>query len=584
MKRKSTSGSAREMRINKLPEKLVKPKKIKFSLALLMCFNAVFAVHVYEVMEVTFTGNNNYENPYIDVNFDVTLVGPGAKTYTIPAFWDGENIWKARLVATEPGTWNWFTGNSQTKDSGLNDKIGSFTAEAWTEAQKEANPNRRGFIRVAPDKHALEYADGTPFFLIGDTWWSALTRTYRWSSSDCISKISFQDAVALRKEQGFNSINIIACFPTDNIKGIWHHITHGEKVAEDGTTPFEINGDDCDHLRINPGYFQQADQKYQHFWDNGFVVFLESVRRSESWPNQSSTEKDAFVNYTRYLRARWGCYNMIYSWLHMDATQNKSAWSSMIEKCISQLGPMPYGQLRTIMTPDVGSHKYWNRNIQTGLDLHNISNHNARQHGTAFPELRDIFFQENKPGYNIEGFYPDFFYANSPQGGLSQEEYAIFMAYGCVLNGGLPGYVWGDAYWGGTHYKTGDPHINGFNRWCAADMKHLASFILDEGHDYSSLKPASDTHLLNNYGEFIALAISDDNRTALGIVPRDTTGREIVIKDLPISEKYQLTWWDTENGAWQGQTELTCNGSGQIILPETPNGRRNWAFRLMMLE
>jgi hypothetical protein len=59
-----------------------------------------------------------------------------------------------------------------------------------------------------------------------------------------------------------------------------------------------------------------------------------------------------------------------------------------------------------------------------------------------------------------------------------------------------------------------------------------------------------------------------------------TTGSDIIIKDLPGSQKYQLEWWDIENGGWQGQTELTSSGGGKITLPETPNKRQSWAFRL----
>lgn len=164
MKRQCVSHNDRKMIFNSILEKLVISKKIKLTLMLFMCLNAVFAVHVYEVVEVSFSANNKYNNPYMDVNFDVTLNGPGGKTYTIPTFWDGENTWKVRLVATEPGTWNWSTGTGQTKDNGLDGKNGSFTAEAWTEAEKEINPNRRGFIRTASNNRSLEYADGTPFF------------------------------------------------------------------------------------------------------------------------------------------------------------------------------------------------------------------------------------------------------------------------------------------------------------------------------------------------------------------------------------------------------------------------------------
>jgi hypothetical protein len=42
----------------------------------------------------------------------------------------------------------------------------------------EQNPNRRGIIRATANGHALEYADGTPFFLIGDTHWSAFSFRY----------------------------------------------------------------------------------------------------------------------------------------------------------------------------------------------------------------------------------------------------------------------------------------------------------------------------------------------------------------------------------------------------------------------
>ena len=41
---------------------------------------------------------------------------------------------------------------------------------AWTEAEKQANPLRRGFLRPTANHHALEHADGTPFFALGDTW------------------------------------------------------------------------------------------------------------------------------------------------------------------------------------------------------------------------------------------------------------------------------------------------------------------------------------------------------------------------------------------------------------------------------
>ena len=80
-------------------------------------------------------------------------------------------------------------------------------------------------------------------------------------------------------------------------------------MAEDGSTPFEIrNPKDArfgvDYSRINPSYWQHADRKLKHMWEQGFVPFLETVRRHEKWPEENRAEKEAFTNYVRYLWAR----------------------------------------------------------------------------------------------------------------------------------------------------------------------------------------------------------------------------------------------------------------------------------------
>ena len=476
--------------------------------------NLFAAIHVYEVVEKTFSTDKAHVNPYIDVDLWVSLTGSGG-SYKIPAFWDGGHTFRVRLVATEPGTWNWSTGN-QTGDSGLDNKSGSFRAVAWSETEKQANPNRRGFVRVASNSHTLEYADGTPFFYTGDTWWSALTKIYSWNTDNCLAQISFQEAVALRKAQGFNGINIIASYPSDTIKGIWDKSSHGQKVAEDGTTPFAIADPQnakhgVDYTRINPTYWQQADRKWKHLWDNGFVPFMESVRRHEQWYSENSAERSAFVNYIRYLWARYGCYNMIFSWVHWDWDPKVlDEWKSMVNMAYSVLGEMPYGQPRTAMA--------WGSSLTTwrvepgavplgAFDVHNVSNKGRDyvMHGW----LRDIFYDAHpRPGINVEPFYPGWKQcAGKIPAGWDNRAMAQFQMYGSVLNGGFGGHAWGDTYYAGvatSPSKTsdisvppGDPHKNGFNHWGAASMGILKAFILDNGHDYRTLKPATLTHLVD---------------------------------------------------------------------------------------
>ena len=134
-------------------------------------------VHVFEIKEIILTAENQYDNPYTEVECWVELKGPDFNK-RVYGFWDGGQVFKVRLAATGPGVWYWTSGAEPSGDAGLNGQSGSFEAIRWTELEKGANNNRRGFIRATPNGHALQYADGTPFFFIGDTWWSAPTWRY----------------------------------------------------------------------------------------------------------------------------------------------------------------------------------------------------------------------------------------------------------------------------------------------------------------------------------------------------------------------------------------------------------------------
>ena len=125
-------------------------------------------VHVWEKQELTFTAARAYTNAYTEAVVWVDLTGPHFKK-RVYGFWDGGQTFRVRLVATEPGTWTWTSGSSPA-DGGPGRQERFVRGDAWTEAEKAANPLRRGFLRPTANHHALEHADGTPFFVLGDTW------------------------------------------------------------------------------------------------------------------------------------------------------------------------------------------------------------------------------------------------------------------------------------------------------------------------------------------------------------------------------------------------------------------------------
>src|SRR5690242_16424844 len=139
-------------------------------------------VHVWEKVELTFHAENSYANPYTSVEVWVDLKGPQFARHCY-GFWDGSNVFRVRVLATAPGTWTWRSGSNQ-KDPGLNGQRGRFDAVAWSEAEKEAVPTRRGLVKPSANGHAFEYADGTPYFLLGDTWYAAATFRFPWNDDD----------------------------------------------------------------------------------------------------------------------------------------------------------------------------------------------------------------------------------------------------------------------------------------------------------------------------------------------------------------------------------------------------------------
>ena len=88
---------------------------------------------------------------------------------------------KVRFVATAPGEWRWRSGSNQPDDAGLNGGRGRL-ARGGVDRGREAGEPQPPRLRA---RHARtgtrsQHADGTPFFLVGDTWLAASTWRLPW--------------------------------------------------------------------------------------------------------------------------------------------------------------------------------------------------------------------------------------------------------------------------------------------------------------------------------------------------------------------------------------------------------------------
>lgn len=91
------------------------------------------------VGEWTSRSTRNYENPFTDVAVDAAFTSPNGNTFTIPAFYDGDQVWRVRFSPGEPGRWSY--------------RIAAYPADpelSTTGVFEVSDRSTRGFLRATP--------------------------------------------------------------------------------------------------------------------------------------------------------------------------------------------------------------------------------------------------------------------------------------------------------------------------------------------------------------------------------------------------------------------------------------------------
>ena len=596
------------------------------------------AIHTWEVQEIALRSSRTYDNPYKDVECWVELKGPGfAKR--VYGFWDGGETFRVRVVATASGAWTWTSGSNQPSDTGLNRKSGTFTARDWTEAEKQANPNRRGFLRSTPNGHALQYADGTPFFLVGDTWLGAATWRLPLTAAAVDPNyepgpgVTFEAAVAYRKRQGFNSVSMIAAFPTwasdqypntyADRKGVYlRNAWEAFGMTVDGKSPtakamhdeqgyrsFEVlpNRDGlADFDRIVPHYFQSLDRKMQHLSDQGFVPMLETIRRDVAPPWKAYFNfNESFSRFVQYMASRYGAYNFVFSKVHFDIyLRNYSITGAEFNEALNyhykKYGPMPFGQPVTALIDHSTAVTFGHADQAPWITMHATGN-KPRDHG-IYAALEALFrLSPPYPAIDLEPYYTGWMHQNNvvagerPQPDTDRDNYfARAQMYGCVLSGALAGHVHGTAayditvdtepagtrpyFWQALRYRS------------AAYMQPLARFVMSEGAKYRDLEPASES---------LSPRKADGSRDAgldgwsfmmrtpardFALLYFENQAHRARASGWNPNAEYTMSWFNTQTGEWQAGTTLHADAQGAMQLPPFPGGQdvagTDWAARI----
>lgn len=603
-------------------------------------------VHVWEMKEITLEAGQEYLNPYSDVDCWVALEGPGFSK-RVYGYWDGGNTFKVRLVATTAGNWSWQSGSNQPGDEGLNSQSGTFTAVEWTEGEKEENPVRHGFIRSTPNGHALQYDDGTPFFLVGDTWLTASTWRLPFRNAPTSGNyvpgpgIGFEDAVMYRKNQGFNSVSMIACFPnweadihpstyadSNGIflrnawekfgyevpggSGYWGSFTAKNTRDELGNLPFEMSEEHegvADFNRINPAYFQSLDKKMKFLSEVGFVPLLETVRRDmgPSWDAYFDFN-ESYARFVQYLASRYGAFNFIFSEIHLDwipddFSLTAGEFNEALTNHLDKYGPMPFGQPVTVLINNSTYAQFGHGKDAPWLTMHSVGN-KPRDHRVA-DAIETLFHLEPPyPAINFEPYYTGWDHEINKPGGerppanSDRDNYfARAQMYGSVLSGGLSGHVHGTAAYDIT--STGEPAGARPHFWdalkyeSATYMKPLRDFILSEGEEYRELEPArKDVHPNkapdapeNGLDGWASMMRTPDKHLALLYFENNCVLP--VLQEFSPGSDYSFQWYDPVTGEWLEAIKVKADRNGELHIPPFPDsGNRpfnDWAAKIVAI-
>ena len=581
-------------------------------------------VHVWEKVEIPLHAIGAHDNPYADLEVWVDLEGPGFAKRCY-GFWDGGNTFRVRVLATTPGTWTWRSG-SRPRFPGLSDAAGTFTAAAWTEEEKKANPCRRGVIRASANGHAFEYADGTPFFLVADTWWATPTFRYPWHDDDeprpMGPKAGFQDYVRFRRKQGYNCIAMIAAFPhwhNDGkparldapdgtvIRAAWPQAgTKSAKTMTDeaGRRPFLFPGkvpgfEDVvpDLERIHPAYFQSLDRKIDYLNAQGFVPFIEVARRDigQVWMKHYPWP-ESYARYIQYVWSRYQANICLFSPIHFDTPAKSipaAEWNRAANGVIEQFGLPPFGTLCGTNANPSSLRNWGHVDKARWLGFHQIGN---RRTHDCYAFLTEIFeARPPLPGINGEPYYDGM---EDAEGGSQKAAlYCRSAMYGSVLSGGLGGHIYGAGGWKGGMWSgevetaSKDP-IWRVIQWPSAEQtRHLPSFVLSEGRRYQDLIPAADAVSPRMSGKPKGLTgwaycARTADRTLFLLYFEKGCPQATVSAALP-GARYAATWLDPRTGEWAKAAAdgLPADTKGTIRLPAFPGGRStsaaDWALKLI---
>ncbi len=309
-------------------------------------------VKKFGVYEVTLRGAGSVANPF-DMMATVTFTPPSgqAKAQTVYAFYDGDNIWRARVYVSEPGAWRW--SSACATDKGLGGKTGAF---------KAVDSKLRGRLLPHPrnPRHWIT-EDGRWFLNLSDTPYFLLCKF-----DGNGQPIPFEDFTAYVRDvvaHGITSVRSIA-------------VSGPKSYDRTGTLRWDAIFADAGLSAFRVGNFQETDRRLQWLLDNypdlyvQFILLPRGVpwRWDETfWTKMSGAQKERLL---RYLIARYAAYPQIFWLIVNDAHYAPDNLNQPDQVDVAGMPRAPAYPNNIAMAREVGAyfkqHDPWRHPLSTG--------------------------------------------------------------------------------------------------------------------------------------------------------------------------------------------------------------------------
>lgn len=515
-------------------------------------------------VEVTLTAELNYTDPFNQVSLDAIFTDPNGQELRVPGFWGGGNTWKIRYSSAELGTHSFRSVCSGTDDKGLNGRTGKVLVRPY---KGRNSLFKHGPLRIADDKRHFAYADGKPFFWLGDTWWMGLSKRLVWPKD---VKTLAKD----RSKKGFNVIQIVA--------GLYPDMPAFDERGENETGfPWEK-----DYASIRPEYFDAADQRIMFLAEQGLVpCIIGAWGYHLPWLGKEKMEK-----HWRYLIARWGALLVVWvaaaettmpyylsTTKEADGKRQKEEWTEII-RYIRETDPFhriltthPIRTARTSITDaailDFDMHQSghgspWPKQAAQALEGWNdtpvmpIISGESRYEALAIPDplpaaaARQAFW-----AHSINAGFAGHTYGANGVWQINGREHPFGKSPG--------GNNWGTIPWeeamrlpGSTQLGAAKRFIESFSQW-----NHLEPKPGWVSSDSEKVAP-------------LCAAVADQLRIIYLLSPGI-----VALHSLAVGSSYTAKWFDPVSGKTHPSFELKADSNGNTSLA-SPEGDQDWVLTL----